>query len=144
MSIQDFIDYWTGKFCDFDKGGSYECVDIMRQFIQDVLKLPGYSLHTLGATGGAKDLFLKFADSDAKNYTKITNNPTNVPNPGDIIVFKTSLLLPWLYGVKGHVGIVKEASVMKVIYFCQNYPTGHSCQLISSNYKDCLGWIRKK
>lgn len=147
QSLDQFVAKWGGKPCDFDHGGTYECVDIVRQWIQDGLGLPGYSLHALGAGGYAKNLYNNFNSADAVHFVRIANSthPNNQPVPGDIIVFKTSLLPPFDYGIAGHTGVVMPGTTgLKVVVFNQNYPTHHLCQPLTFSYKDCLGWIRRK
>ncbi len=146
MTLKTFIATWTEKPCDFDKGGTFECVDLVRQYCVDVLKLPGYTLHALGKWGGAKDLYNKFTET--KYFTRIANNPHsyNMPNPGAIVVWKGwawSLKEGWVTGWAGHAAAVVQATGMKLIVFNQNYPKGSLPHLQSFTYTGVLGWIQK-
>lgn len=139
MTLQQFITTYTGK-----KVGNGQCVSLMRQYLVDVLKLPEYALHALGTWGGAKDLYNKFSAEDAKSFIKVPNTPNGIPPVGAIIVFKTSILPPWLFGISGHVGMVVNADLYHVTVFHLNYPTGSTAQQHTFTYKDSLGWFIKK
>lgn len=145
MTLDQFIVKYNGRYCDFDKNGSFQCVDLMRSFVSEVLGIPGYNsdLPALGNWGHAKDLFIKFP-VNGKYFKKVVNTPTGIPPKGSIVFFKTSILPKWLYGIDGHVAIVDSATVMQVTLFEQNYPTKSSCKFGIHLYKDCLGWLVKK
>jgi hypothetical protein len=133
MTLQAFQDKWNGKFCDFDGKWGFQCTDLARQYIQDVLGLPPY---TLPAVSYAKQLFQNFKPN--KYFTKVANLPTNAPKAGDIVVWNT---YPFITGIAGHVGICTSANTISLIVFNQNYPTGSPCSLRKFNYKGVLGWI---
>lgn len=101
MTLTTFINTYLGKKVDYTdenfKGDkSYQCVDLFRQYVKDVLELP--QTPALGANGGAKDIFDKHGvlkvtpDSALADYTR-----------GDILVWGASKSNKY-----GHVAILVE------------------------------------
>lgn len=80
QTIDEFLNKWTGKKCDFDKAYGAQCVDLFRQFCQDVLGIP----HT-GGVEGAKELFLNYdkIPLEKKYFEKVYINP----RAGDVAVW---------------------------------------------------------
>ena len=146
MTHTVFTNLWNGKYIDFDGVAGYQCVDLMRKYVKDVLGLPGYNedLKPLGVNGHSKDLFYRLPDGGGKYFSKVYNGKTNSPSEGDIVFFKTSWLPPWLYGRDGHVAIAHTANSMNLVTFDQNWPSKTSCHFQRHTYKDCLGWLHKK
>ena len=142
MTIDTFFITYNGRFIDFDGKYGFQCVDLIRQYIKEVLGWEPYA--ALPTTGNAKDIFNKFPDGGNKYFTKIKNSPTNVPKKGDIIFWKTSYWYPWLYGWAGHTAVVSVAWLMGLNVFGQNYPTKSFCKFATHTYKDCLGWLRPR
>jgi len=140
MTYTDFINKWNRRFCDYDGAFGCQCVDLMRQYCKDVLGVDGYV--AIPPRGNAKDIFKNFINN--QYLTKVLNGPTNYPQKGDILFFKTSLWFPFLFGMAGHVGIVDSADVYNMVLFNQNYPTGRYCEFRKFKYKDCLGWLTPK
>ncbi len=140
MTLQTFFTTWNGKYNNFDGKFGTQCTDLMRQYVQDVCGFKPYI--AIPQTGWAKNIFTNFKNNTY--FTKILNTPTGIPKQGDILFFKTSLTYPWIYGWAGHVGIVHSASLMSIVLFEQNWPTGSACKLHTHTYKDCLGWLQRK
>ena len=139
MSTQSFFDKYNGKFIDYDGVWGFQCTDLMRKFIKEVVSWEPYV--AIPQTGAAKNIFKNFPDSGNQCFLKIFNGPTNSPKEGDIVFYKTSWWWPFLYGWAGHVEIVSSANSMSLITFSQNWPTGSPCKFINRKYKDCLGWL---
>jgi hypothetical protein len=141
MTLTQFINKYTGKYFEFPGTGSalYQCLDIMRQHIKEVWGLDPY---VIPRAGTAKQAY--YSSYSNNRIEKIDNTPNGIPQAGDLIFFKTSLLHPWLYGRAGHVAIVEKADLYNIFVFHQNYPTGSPCKRYRLSYKDCLGWITKR
>ncbi|MBD5584168.1 MAG: CHAP domain-containing protein [Clostridia bacterium] len=78
MTIDEFLNKYTGKKVDFDGAFGAQCVDLFRQYCQDVLKIP----HT-GAVEGAKDLWLKYDQLlEPKYFTR-----EQEPKVGDVAIW---------------------------------------------------------
>ena len=137
MTLQKFQDKWNGKFCDFDKNYGFQCVDIMRQYLVDVLGVSGWALPPVVY---AKDLYKKFKPLNGfQRFPNIWNDLNSYPKPGDIVVWDWS----WgVTGIAGHVGICTWADGKSLIVFNQNYPTGSASILRKFSFKGVLGWIR--
>jgi hypothetical protein len=133
MTLDAFITKYSGKFVDYDGKYGFQCVDLMRQYLVDVLGINGYALPGVSY---AKQLFQNFKPN--KYFTKIKNLPTNAPKKGDIVVWNT---YPFITGWAGHVGVCTSANTISLIVFNQNYPTGSPCSLRKFNYKGVLGWL---
>ena len=58
MLISQFLTKYTGIKVDYDGAYGSQCVDLFRQYCQDVLNIP----HTgaCATSGGAKDLYLDY------------------------------------------------------------------------------------
>lgn len=133
MTLDQFIDKYNGKFIDFDKSYGPQCVDLMRQYVQEVLRMDPY---TIPRANYAKNIFYNFRTNN--NFKKVINTPTAVPKKGDIIFWG------WRYpvtGYAGHVAIVTGANVYRFISFDQNYPTGSTCHYVNHDYRGVLGWL---
>jgi hypothetical protein len=131
MGLQEFIAKYTGKFVEYHSYGTgalYQCVDLINQYITEYLKLPAI----IGTN--AQDFPSKASKTD---YDYILNTPTGVPEPGDIVIFKSA------DGV-GHISIFVEGNANLFTSFDQNYPTGSPCKLVSHNYRNVLGWLHPK
>jgi len=136
MTFIEFANKYNGKFLDFDGRYGYQCMDLMRAYIQEVLRLPPY---TLPAVTYAKQVFTNFKPN--KYFTKVINTPTAVPKKGDIIFWG------WKYpttGVAGHVAIFSEGNVNCFISFDQNYPSRQPCKYVNHSYSGVLGWLSPK
>lgn len=131
----DFINKWNGRGIDFDGFYGDQCMDLMHQYIVEVL---GYSDGRILAAPTAKDVYLNFNNMFGKEYfTKIDNTPTGVPQKGDIVFWNAS---PG--NTAGHVAIFKDGNVTTFNSFDQNFPTGSKCHVQSHNYNYVLGWLR--
>lgn len=136
MTLKEFINKYLGKFVDYDKKFGYQCVDLMRQYIKEVLKLDPYK--AFPANKYAKYMFNYYSTT---LMIKTVNGKTNFPKAGDIIFWST---FPFITGIAGHVGIVVSADVNHVIVLHQNYPLNSSCSLRKFSYKGVLGWFTKR
>lgn len=137
MTYNDFIYKWNQRFVDYDHAFGNQCVDLMRQYCQDVFGVNGYT--AIPPRGNAKDIFKNFQNN--QYFTKIYNTPTGIPKKGDIIFWTTYL---FLYGWAGHVAIYDSGDLYNIISFDQNYPTGSPCHFQKHSYKGCLGWLTPK
>ena len=142
MTIDEFFTKHNGKYVDYDGRYGFQCVDLVRQYINEVLGWAPYT--ALPTTGAAKNIFKNFPDGGNKYFQKIKNTPEGIPQKGDIVFFKTSYWYPWLYGWAGHVEIVSVAWLIGLNDFSQNWPSGSFCKFVNRTYKNCLGWLRPR
>jgi hypothetical protein len=136
MELQEFINYYNGRYCDFDKNGRFWCVDLMRQYLVEVLGISGWSLL---AVTYAHQIFDNFPDSGDGNFIKIYNQKDNYPIAGDILFYKKKIFNIVLIT---HVCLVANAGLNWVCAFDQNWPIGQPCKYVTHNYKNCIGWLR--
>lgn len=118
-----------------------ECVWLARLYVKEVY---GISLGSFGGTARS-GWFNKKKTFDPKIWEKIEWKPWLVPKQGDIIFYDK----PWL---TWHVAIVHEANKIDIMVLEQNWATGNgdgkwynAINLETKrDYKDVLGWYRKK
>ncbi len=92
MTLTEFVKKWYGKKIDFDHYAGVQCVDLIKQYINDVFKVKPQSI------GNAKAYWQKRNGNYLKSmFVPVVNKNTTVPRRGDIFV-RTS-------GTFGHIGI---------------------------------------
>lgn len=129
MDILSFFNRWIEKNNDFTNQHIYQCVDIVEEFIHDVLQLSPIS-------GNAIDLW---SNADPTLYDKTANDPTNFPQLGDIVIFK-----PIPPDTLGHCAIATISDPMTLNTFDQNWGTDKKCHVIDHTYTNTLGWLHAK
>ena len=137
MTFNTFIAKYGGHYVDWDHAYGYQCVDLMRQYVWDVIGLKPYI--AIPSTGNAKDIYKNYHGTA---FQKIPNTPLGIPKDGDIIFWG---FYPGVTGWAGHVAVVvgTGGSVNNFISFDQNWPTNSACHRQLHNYRGVLGWLRK-
>jgi hypothetical protein len=135
MSFDEFIAKYKEKCIDFDGCYGNQCVDLIRQYIKEVLNQP----QPRGVVG-AKDFWTNYESDPNLNqyFDKIPNTPSGVPSKGDIIVWG------YTYGSYGHIAIVNWANVNQFQALTQNDPIGSLTILKNYSYNHILGWFSPK
>ena len=123
MNIYTFFAKWKDSFNDFDKTYGSQCVDVIKQFFQDVLLIPPIK-------GNAIDYW-----RDIPGFTRIKKTPFNRPQTGDLVVWNINL--PY-----GHIGICNWTSFIQGNCFEQNFPLDSPCHFQTHSYRNILGWLR--
>lgn len=132
MTTQEFVNKWLGVKCDFDKAYGYQCVDLFRQFVKEVLGYPQSP-----SVVGAADLWDSYLPDF---YERIPNKEDNHPVMGDIVIFNKRM-----GGGFGHVAIVVEADVNSLTVFEQDGAVQTAPKLKTYNtYYNVIGWLRPK
>jgi hypothetical protein len=132
MTFQEFLEKYNGKYIDFDGTYGPQCMDLLHQYVVEVL---GLTDPRILAAPAAKDLYNNFDNIFGKEYfERIPNTPDGVPQEGDIVL--------WGYNPYGHVAIFVEGNVNSFRSFDQNYPVGSPCHIQNHNYNNVLGWLR--
>lgn len=128
MTFKEFKNLFDGTLVDFDAYYSAQCVDLVQ-----------FWSRAIGGQrfwGNAKDII----NQPGAIYTVVKNNPTNVPQEGDIVVLSGNY-----NGGYGHVGIATgKGDINSFEMFEQNDPTYSKCQNKTYNYKFVTGWLHKK
>ena len=133
MTLQEFIDKWLGKKCDWDGYYGGQCVDLFRQYVQEVLVFP----QPKGVTG-AKDFWTNYDTDPAlyEHYEKIPNTPEGLPSKGDVVIWNGKAGSGY-----GHVAIFISGDLQKFTSFDENWPTLDKCTLTDHNYTNVSGWL---
>lgn len=138
LNITSFINQWINHFADYDKAYGFQCVDLMRYYIQFLFNINAYSV--VPANTGAYQMFAAYKSN--KYFTKVINNPKDknqIPPVGAIIFWKPYQFL--LTGKLGHVGIVSSVNTINMIIFNQNWPTNSNCHLQKFGWRGVAGWL---
>lgn len=128
MTLNEFVQRYNGKGIDEDGGYGFQCVDLVNQYVRDVLGLKRWA-------GNAVD---KWENYPKKDYDRITNTPQNAPQAGDIIIWGKQV------GEYGHIAVCLSANTNNFISFDQNWPLGTVCHTFQHSYFGVLGWLRPK
>ena len=135
MTLTEFVDKYNGKKIDFDSRYGAQCVDVFRQYCNDVLAIP----HTGGVVGAA-DLFTKYdaMPLEQKYFDKLVYAGRK-PEAGDVVIFA-----PTKSNKYGHVAIVLDASSEKITVFEQDGFKQDGAHVGSWNYARVIGFLRKR
>lgn len=131
----DFIIKNFGKKVDFDKVYGAQCVDLFRQFCQDVLGIP----HT-GGVDGAKDLYEKFKAMplEQKYFVQLTKKA--VPQFGYTAVWGATPTNKY-----GHVALViSKLDASSLLVFEQNGFTQDGAKISRRSTENLLGYLKYK
>jgi len=134
MTLTDFIAKYNGKYIDFDGVYGAQCMDLMHQYVVEVLGIADPNVLSAPA---AVDLYNNFDNIYGhEDFDLIANTVNNVPLEGDIIV--------WDIYTYGHVAIFVDGDPDKFNSFDQNYPIGSPCHLQNHDYNGVSGWFHPK
>jgi len=133
MKLEEFIKKNTGKKIDYDKRYGAQCVDLFRQYCQDVLCIP----HT-GGVEGAKDLFINYEkmEKEKQYFSKITGTSFI---PGDVAIWADSSTNKY-----GHVAIIVGTINDDFIVFEQDGFKQDGAKIVLRSTDRLLGALRKK
>ena len=131
MNLLEFLDRYDHKRIDFDGAFGYQCVDLYRAYVREVLGFP----QSPPVPQGAADIWTTYQE---EYYTRIDNAGKFLPRSGDIVIWSRD------YGKFGHVAICVISSPEFLICFSQNDPTSTSCRLKIYKYEHIQGWLRPK
>lgn len=136
MTLQDFINKWTGKTVDTDGVYPNQCMDLMHQYLIDMFNITNPQVLS------APSAYLVYTNFDnmtgKEQFERIANTPDGVPQKGDILFFGTQI------GQWGHVCIFVEGDTNSFKSFDANWPTGTLPHIQTHDYRGVLGWLRYK
>ena len=132
MTLNQFVDKWVGKNCDWDGNKNFWCVDLFRQYLQEVLRVAQPQ-----GVQGASDFWDSYDTDSALQgvFQRIKNTPAGIPAARDVVIWGKGL------GKYGHIAIFLSGDVKKFTSFDQNFPVGSACNKVEHNYKNVLGWL---
>lgn len=134
MKLIEFVNKYIKTKVDFDKAYGAQCVDLFRQYCNDVLQIP----HT-GAVEGAKDLFINYyALPKEQKYFDIIANVYDV-KVGDVAVWGQTNNNKF-----GHVAIIVGMIENNFLVFEQDGFKQDGAKLSRRNRNNLLGYLRPK
>lgn len=126
-NVNDFVNKWQGRYCEFDGKYFAQCVDIVKQWEKE----NGWPI----VNGNAIDVP---RNAPGNKYTWVRNAVNNKPSPGDIVVF--NMAYPY-----GHIGICTSADYINLTCFEQNNPLGSRCRKVFHPlYRQVIGWLKPR
>lgn len=131
MTLNEFVNTYNGTTI-----GNGQCPALVLQYEGDCLGL------TPTGVGDAHQYYDNFYNTPFlyENFDRYTYDGTNVPSPGDIVVWNTNVAPPY-----GHVDIAySNISSSNFTSFSQNWGTPLECSLVNHNYINVSGWLRLK
>ena len=126
-ALDAFVAKYNGHYVDFDKVYGYQCVDLVNQYITEVLHrsaLPGNAINFFGE--GALWGWVRNNINDLKQ----------IPPKGSIVVFHQGGGIP----VEGHNSIILSADSYHFNSFDQNWPVGHAVGVVRHDYTYVVGF----
>lgn len=136
-TYSEFIKKYNGKAKDYDGVAGVQCVDLIKYYLKEVFGI------NPGAWGDAHCYYDNFNNISAltKNFVRIANTPSFVPQKGDIVVWAPSLNGGW-----GHIAIATGQGDTKCFYsHDQNWTGNHdACKMVKHNYNHVYGVLRPK
>ena len=131
MTFTEFISRYINTKVDYDGHYGPQCVDLFRQYCQDVVGCG----HT-GRVDGAKDLFHKYWDLPKEQEAFIRMSSIVTPVPGDVLI--------WDNMSYGHVAIVVVARGDQCMVFEQDGYKQDGAKLAVKNLNSVLGVLRPR
>jgi hypothetical protein len=130
MTLSQFVAKYDGKGVDWDGAFGYQCMDLYRRYVHDVLDFPQSP-----PVEGAADVWTTYL---TEYFEKVPNTPTGVPEPGDVVIWNRRL------GPYGHIAIFISGDANSFVSFDQNFPVGSLCHKQTHSYTNLYGWLRPK
>lgn len=135
MTYDEFVKAYNGKATDYDGAYGAQCVDLIKAYLNKVFGIKP------GSWGNAKYYWLNFSKHSelTKNFTKIKNTASFVPQKGDIMVWGGSV-----GDGCGHVAICTgEGDTSEFYSYDQNW-NGKAMHKVKHDYDDVYGVLRPK
>jgi phi LC3 family holin len=135
MTYDEFVRAYNGKATDYDGAYGAQCVDLIKMYLNKVFGIKP------GSWGNAKYYWLNFEKHSelVKNFTKIKNTASFVPQAGDIMVWNGNV-----GGGCGHVAICTgEGNTSEFYSYDQNW-NGKEMHKVKHDYDDVYGVLRPK
>jgi len=134
--LNSFCKEWNGLTCNFDSDPKYngQCTQLVKKWARrNKWAIPN---------GGGEDAY--GYRLFRHGYQWVQNSVFAVPEPGDLVVFKTPPL-HWVHGQclpVGHVAIALPSNRFHLNSFDQNWTVKKKCSFVTHRrYKDVVGWL---
>lgn len=147
MTLDEFVNKYNGKLVDFDGKYGCQCVDLVRQYFQDVWNLPEQP----EGVDGAQDFFFKHESRPKqKKYCELhIYIQANLPPVGAVVIFKASN-----NNANGHIAVCTKATASFIevleqdgIYNLKALKDGREqkpAYIAKWDYDRLVGWLVKK
>lgn len=127
---------WLNKKCPavgWSRTGG-QCVDMVRQYMLEVLRIPRSKLFVAVPGSNAEDFF---KNASTTYFKKVRNSPSLIPEDGWIAVFS--------HGVFGHVAVTRTKCTNHLIRsFDQNWSIPRRCSFEGHGYGEIIGFLVPK
>ena len=128
MTLNEFYKKYNGKNIDMDNYAGSQCVDLIKAYFKDVLKVP------VKAYGNAINYWTSFEKH--KELTSNFEKVNGLPKRGDIVIFN--------YAPYGHIAIVLAINGKTLTVFEQNRTGNHDkCTLGKYTTNKVKGYLRR-
>lgn len=131
MSLDQFFETYNGKGIDWDGAYGFQCVDLYRQYVHDVLGYPQSP-----GVRGAKDIWNNYLKT---YFDRIENTPNGIPKRGDIVIWNSNM-----GGGYGHIAVVLKADLYSLTVFEQDGTIGSTARENKYSYFSVIGWLTPK
>lgn len=147
MTLIEFVEKFKGKVVDFDKMYGAQCVDLVREYFQDVWELPKQPEGVIGA----QDFFYQHESRPIQRQLCDchTYNGANLPPVGSVVIFKSTGTNKF-----GHIAICLKATATGLEVFEQDGIANEKAvkegreqkgaYIANWNYDRLVGWLTKK
>lgn len=135
MNFDEFVKKYNGKATDYDGGCGVQCVDLAKLYMDKVLGIK------IGAIGNAEAYWRRYNELSIlnKNFDRIANTPTFIPQKGDIVVWDLR------HGKYGHIAIADGVGTTSYFYSYDQNWGGKAMKRVKHTYKDGFaGVLRPK
>ena len=135
MNFDEFVKKYNGKATDYDGGCGVQCVDLAKLYMDKVLGIK------IGAIGNAEAYWRRYNELSIlnKNFDRIANTPSFIPQKGDIVVWDLR------HGKYGHIAIADGVGSTSYFYSYDQNWGGKAMKRIKHTYRDeFAGVLRPK
>lgn len=137
MDLWEFVQKYIKTNVDFDGYAGAQCVDLFRQYGQDVLEIP--RTESLGADGGAKDLVLRYNEFPIEKKYLALITDKRCAQEGDVVVWGATAKNKF-----GHVAIVLKAKANgELVVFEQDGFKKDGAKINRRDDDGVIGFLRK-
>ena len=137
MTLEEFVKKYIGKKIDYDGVYGSQCVDLFRQYVQDVFLIAEHT-GTCASSGGAKDLFLDYNKMPIEKKYFIRSRQKNWIQ-GDILIWDGTETNKY-----GHVAIYLGKVNNSFIVFEQDGFKQDGAKINIRSRENLLGYLRKR
>lgn len=133
LKFEQFITKYCGKKVDYDKVYGAQCVDLFRQYCQDVLGIP----HT-GSVDGARDLYEKYRELPLEQKYFVPLIKSAVPEFGYVAVWGSNPRNKY-----GHVALVlAKLDASTLLVFEQDGYAQDGAKITKRSTDNLLGYLK--